>query len=197
MAAARAARASAVAAGVRRIEAISSKAAIEYFNTQLHTLQSVNEALKNPKNTLKGVEDLLSKNAELEKRIAAFEKQQVAAMKVDLKGKFISSNGLNILKQKIEIGSNENLKDLCFQLKAEVENAAIYLGAEINGKATVAVAFSDNLVKDKNMHAGNVIKTIAKEINGGGGGQPNFATAGGTNVEGIEKALELAVLSSN
>jgi len=188
----------AVAAGVRRIEAISSTAAMEYFNTQLHTLQSVNEALKNPKNTLKGVEDLLTKNADLEKRIAAFEKQQVAAMKIDLKDKFISANGLNILKQKIDSDShrnfsNEMLKDLCFQLKAEVENAAIYLGAEINGKATVAVAFGDSLVKEKSMNAGNVIKQISKEINGGGGGQPTFATAGGTNIDGIEKALEMGM----
>jgi alanyl-tRNA synthetase len=152
----------------------------------------VNEALKNPKNTVKGVEDLLSKNADLEKRIAAFEKQQVTALKNELKSKFVSENGMNILKGKIEIGSNENLKDLCFQLKAEVENAAIYLGAEINGKATIAVAFSDSLVKDNNKHAGNVIKAIAKDINGGGGGQAAFATAGGTNVDGIESSLELA-----
>ena len=183
----------AVAAGVRRIEAISSKAAMEYFNTQLNTLQSVNEALKNPKNTLKGVEDLVAKNTELEKRLAAFEKLQVIAIKNELKSKFVLQNELNVLRQKIEIGSNENLKDLCFQLKAEIENAAIYLGAEINGKATVAVAFSDNLIKEKNMHAGNVIKTIAKEINGGGGGQANFATAGGTNVGGIDKALEMGM----
>jgi alanyl-tRNA synthetase len=187
----------AVAAGVRRIEAISSKAAMDYFNTQLQTLQTVNEALKNPKNTVKGVEDLLSKNADLEKRIAAFEKQQVTALKNELKSKFVSENGMNILKGKIEIGSNENLKDLCFQLKAEVENAAIYLGAEINGKATIAVAFSDSLIKDNNKHAGNVIKAIAKEINGGGGGQAAFATAGGTNVDGIEKALEMGVGFAN
>ena len=183
---------SAVAAGVRRIEAISSTAAMDYFNSQLQTLQHVNEALRNPKNTLKGVEDLLAKNAELEKKLAAFEKQQVIALKNELKHKFTHVDGVNVLKQKIEIGSNENLKDLCFQLKSEVENAAIYLGAEINGKATIAVAFSDALVNGKNKHAGNVIKAIAKEINGGGGGQPAFATAGGTKLEGIEKALGLA-----
>lgn len=183
---------SAVAAGVRRIEAISSTAAMEYFNTQLHTLQTVNEALRNPKNTLKGVEDLLAKNAELEKKLAAFEKQQVIALKNELKQKFKQVDGMNVLKQKIEIGNNENLKDLCFQLKAEVENAAIYLGTEINGKATIAVAFSDTLVSEKNKHAGNVIKVIAKEINGGGGGQAAFATAGGTNIDGIERALDLA-----
>jgi alanyl-tRNA synthetase len=188
----------AVAAGVRRIEAISSKAAMEYFNLQLTTLQNVNEALKNPKNTLKGVEDLLSKNTELEKRIAAFEKQQVVALKNELKSQFTLADGMNILKQKIDSDShrnfsNEMLKDLCFQLKAEVENAAIYLGAEIHGKATVAVAFSDSLIKEKNKHAGNVIKAIAKEINGGGGGQASFATAGGTNTNGIDKALEMGM----
>jgi alanyl-tRNA synthetase len=183
---------SAVAAGVRRIEAITSKAAMEFFNTQMNTLHSINEVLKNPKSTLKGIEDLVAKNTELEKRLAAFEKQQVIAIKNELITKVVAQNSINIIKQKIEIGSNEMLKDLCFQLKAEIENAAIYLGAEINGKATVAVAFSDTLIKEKNMNAGNIIKQISKEINGGGGGQAAFATAGGTNLSGIEKALENA-----
>ena len=87
--------------------------------------------------------------------------------------------------------SGAAIKDLCFELKQE-DNTFIVLGAEVSGKPQLFVAVSDNLVKDKKFHAGNIVKELAKEINGGGGGQPFFATAGGTEAKGLEKALEKA-----
>jgi len=184
---------SAVAAGVRRIEAITSKEAMQFFNEQLNTLSAVNELLKNPKNAVKGIEDLLAKNAELQKQIAGYEKQHISTLKAELKAQTISKNGVNIISKKIEIGSADAMKDLCFQLKNETPNMFVALGAIINEKATISVAISDDLIKEKGLNAGNIIKEISKEINGGGGGQNGYATAGGTNVSGIERALELVV----
>jgi len=84
------------------------------------------------------------------------------------------------------------LRDIAYQVKAQVENLFLVLGTEINGKAHLAVMVSENLVKEKNLHAGDIVKEIAKEINGGGGGQPFYATAGGTKPEGINNALKKA-----
>ena len=98
-------------------------------------------------------------------------------------------NGVNFLAKKVAIDSAEGIKDLAFQMKAEVNNLFLVLGAEIKGKPNLTVVISDNLSKEKNLNAGKIIRDLAKEIQGGGGGQAFYATAGGNKLEGIESAL--------
>jgi alanyl-tRNA synthetase len=179
---------SAVAAGVRRIEAITANAAEEYFNQHLATLNAVKEALKNPKDVIKSVDALLDENTKLTKQIEALMREKAKAIKATLLSNVEQVNGINFISSIIELNSAEVIKDLCFQLK-QTPNTAIALGAVMNDKAQLFIAISDDLVNDKKLSAAAIVKEIAKEINGGGGGSPAFATAGGTNVSGLEGAL--------
>jgi alanyl-tRNA synthetase len=180
----------AVAAGIRRIEAITGKGAEGYINSQLHLLGELKETLKNPKDLIKSLNTLLEQNTLLIKQIEDFQKEKAVLVKHELKTKIKSNNGVNIISDLIKIDSADVVKDIAFQLKGEVDNLFLVIGAEVNGKANVTVMISDNLVKEKNLHAGNIIKEISKEINGGGGGQAFYATAGGTKIEGLKGAIE-------
>jgi alanyl-tRNA synthetase len=184
---------SAVAAGVRRIEAITANAAEEYFNQNLATLNALKEVLKNPKDVLKSVDALLDENNKLTKQIEALMREKAKAIKATLLSNMKEVNGVNFISDVIELNSAEAIKDLCFQLK-QTPNTAIALGTVMNEKAQLFIAFSDGLVNDKKLSAAAIVKEIAKEINGGGGGSPTFATAGGTNVNGLVGAL--AVIQS-
>jgi alanyl-tRNA synthetase len=179
---------SAVAAGVRRIEAITANTAEEYFNQHLATLNAVKEALKNPKDVIKSVDALLDENTKLTKQIEALMREKAKAIKATLLSNVEQVNGINFISSIIGLNSAEAIKDLCFQLK-QTPNTAIALGAVMNDKAQLFIAISDDLVNDKKLSAAAIVKEIAKEINGGGGGSPAFATAGGTNVSGLEGAL--------
>ena len=126
--------------------------------------------------------------AELLKKLEVFENEKTALLKGNLKSEIRNSNGVNTLITKVDISSAEQLKNLSFQLKTEVENLFCVLGCELNGKPMLSVIISDNLVADKKLHAGNIVKDLAKEIQGGGGGQPFYATAGG-NLMSSRKSL--------
>lgn len=184
---------SAVAAGIRRIEAITGKGAESYINHQLQLLGELKETLKNPKDLVKSINALLEQNQLLTKQIEDFYKEKAGQIKQVLKTKIKTQNGVNVISDLISIDSAEVIKDLAFQLKGEVDNLFLVVGAEVNGKANVTVMISDNLVKEKNLHAGNIIKEISKEINGGGGGQAFYATAGGTKTDGLRSAMEKAL----
>ena len=108
------------------------------------------------------------------------------------KSKIQDVNGASFIAEKIDLHSAELIKDLSFQLKSEYPNLLMVLGAELNGKASLSVAISDNLVNNRNLNANTIVREIAKQINGGGGGQAFYATAGGTDISGIDKALLLA-----
>ena len=180
----------AVAAGVRRIEAISSVKAEQFINGQLGLIGRLKETLKNPKDLEKSVQQLLEEKSALEKQVQALMKEKVKSLKAELLGKVQQVNGINYLAEKIELGSAEAIKDLAFELRGQLDNLFLVLGAELNGKASLTLAFSDNLVKEKSLDAGKLIRELAKEIQGGGGGQPFYATSGGNNPAGIPKALE-------
>ena len=113
-------------------------------------------------------------------------------MKNDLKQKISSINGVNFLAEELKVDDTKAVKNLVFQLEKEIGNAFIVLGLVSDDKPQLMVAISENLVKEKNLHAGNIVRELAKLINGGGGGQPFFATAGGKKVEGIREALSKA-----
>ncbi len=179
-------------AGVRRIEAITAEAAQAFTNQKLALLEEVERLLKNPKDLKKAISDLLEENKTLSKQITVFENQQIQNLKNELLGKIKTKNEVNFLAHRLRLPSSEALKQLAFDLKAKKENLFAVLAADIDGKPQIAVMISDELVKGKNYHAGNLIRELAKEIKGGGGGQPFFATAGGKDLEGLDKVITKA-----
>ena len=181
----------AVAAGVRRIEAITADAAQELVDNWQFTVDSLNKTL-NTKDILKSVEQLINEKADLLKKLEVFENEKTIAIKTNIKSEIRNSNGVNVLVQLITISNAEQLKNLSFQLKTEVDNLFCVLGCVLNEKPMLSVIISDNLVKENGLHAGNIIKDLAKEIKGGGGGQPFYATAGGNDINGLQAAIEKA-----
>jgi alanyl-tRNA synthetase len=182
---------SAVAAGVRRVEAITADAAEELANTQFALVSELKQLLS-AKDLKKSVEQLLADKAELAKKLEVFENEKTALIKQELKAKVVGVGSINQLIQQVTISSAEQLKNLSFQLRNEIDNLVCVLGCELNGKPMLSVIISDNLVADKKLNAGTIVKDLAKEIQGGGGGQPFYATAGGNNLAGLQAALEKA-----
>jgi alanyl-tRNA synthetase len=180
----------AVAAGVRRIEAISNVTAENYLTTQLNLLEEVKGLLKNPKDLPKAIRDLQEKNASLTKEIEAFEKLKAQGVKQALKSKITAFNGMNFLGEIVELDGG-GIKDVLFQLKGETDNLVAVIGGKADGKCTLSIIVNEELAKAKGIHAGNLIREASKLIQGGGGGQPFFATAGGKNPEGLQDAIEL------
>jgi len=182
---------SSIASGIRRIEAITSIAADKHLQSQLDLIDEVRNLLKGPKDIKKAISDLLGQNAKLIKEVESFKKDKTGDVKKELLDAIEPINGVNFLAKQVDLDSGA-IKDLAFQLKGEVDDLFMILGAESDGKVVITIALSDSLVSGKKMHAGNMIRDLAKEIGGGGGGQPNFATAGGKNASGIPNALEKA-----
>ncbi len=183
---------SAISAGVRRIEAITADKAEAFINKNMDELHDVRALFNNTQNLKKSVEDLLDENARLKKQLEAFEKQAAAGVKDELKQKISSINGINIIAEKVALDSPQAIKDLAFQLKGEVDNLFLVLGAEIDGKPSLSIMIADKLVKEKGLNAGKIVREAAKEMKGGGGGQPFYATAGGKDVSGIDAAIAKA-----
>ena len=183
---------SAVAAGIRRIEAITGEKADAYINEQLQLLQEVKEVLKNPKDLKKAAQQLIDDNAKLSKDISSLLSEKAKGLKVELLKEIEQLGGVSFLAKKIELESADAIKDLSFQLKAEVPNLFMVLAAEIGGKPNLTVVINEELVKSKGWNASNIVRELAKDIQGGGGGQPFYATAGGNNLGGIGSALEKA-----
>jgi alanyl-tRNA synthetase len=182
----------AVAAGIRRIEAITSVKSEAFVHEQLHLINELRNTLKGSKDVLKSVSGLMEENAELHKQLQAFVKEKAQVIKKDLKALIENKNGVNFLSKQISFDNAEEIKNILFEIKNEVENCFIVLGTEINGKPSLSVIVSDNLVKEKNLNAGNIVRELAKEINGGGGGQAFYAQAGGSKLEGLSTAIEKA-----
>jgi alanyl-tRNA synthetase len=183
---------SAVAAGIRRIEAITSLRAEEFFNQQSQLVHELRALLKNPKDVVKSVQGLMEENTALQKQVEAMLRDKAKMLKGELLNKKQVINGVSFIAEKIELDSADAIKDLSFDLRNQVENLFMVLGAEVKGKPSISIIISDNLVKEKNLNAGTIVRELGKEIQGGGGGQPFYATAGGTNPQGISKALEKA-----
>lgn len=181
-----------VAAGVRRIEAITGEKAYEHLSSELESLRVIKSMFKNPKNIVGAIEQLSDKNSQLEKDIEALQLQKAAGLKNELKTKVEAVNGVNTIFQKIDAPNADAIKKIAYDLRNEVEDLFCVLGADLNGKANLTIIISDNIVESKELNAGKIIREIAKNVQGGGGGQAFFATAGGKNPDGIEKALEAA-----
>lgn len=182
---------SAVAAGVRRMEAISGRSAEQFVQEQLAQLTAIREALKNPKEILKAVENLYADNNELKKKIESLEAKQLALIKQELLQQAETINGIQFIGAVIEIGNADGLKKLCFDLKDSLSNYIITLAANIEGKASVAIAVADELVNTKGLEAPKMINEHVKGlIKGGGGGQKTLATAGGQDASNLPAVIE-------
>lgn len=182
----------AVAAGIRRIEAITSVKAEEFFQGQTTLVQELKTLLKNPKDVVKSVQGLMDQNSDLQKQIDVMLREKAKGLKAELITRKQTVNGINFIAEHIELDSADAIKDLSFQLRDQIENLFMVLGAEVKGKPSISIIISDNLVKEKNLNAGTIVRELGKEIQGGGGGQPFYATAGGTNASGIASALSKA-----
>ena len=179
----------AVASGVRRIEAISNVTAENFVNTQLGLLDEVKLLLKNPKDLPKAIRDLQEKNTSLSKEIEGFEKLKAQGVKNELKAKIKDVNGINFLGEIVELDGGA-IKDILFQLKGEVDNLFAVIGGKSDEKCTLSIIVNEAISKDNDIHAGNLIREASKLIQGGGGGQPFFATAGGKKPEGLQEAID-------
>jgi alanyl-tRNA synthetase len=184
---------SAVAAGVRRIEAITGKRAEKYVNDQIQTLKSIRETLKGSKDIISSVMNLLQENTELSKKIESFGRERLKILKENLKSKILAENGVNIIADQVDVDNASMLKDLAFQLKNEVDNLYLVLGADIDGKPNLTIMISEKLVSEKGWNAGQIVREAGRAIKGGGGGQSFYATAGGKDVSGLQSAIEKAL----
>jgi len=184
-----------VASGVRRIEAVTAIEAEKFIGKQDALLQSVNELLKSPKDLTKTIQSLLDDKANLSKQVETYQQEGAQQVKKDLLGKVQVIDGMNVIIQKVDIDSNDAVKSIAFDLKKQIENLFLVLACNVQNKPLITVMIADELVKSKGLHAGNIIRDLAKEIQGGGGGQPFYASAGGKKIEGLDavvlKAKEL------
>jgi alanyl-tRNA synthetase len=183
---------SSVATGVRRIEAITSQQAYQLLSEQEELLNQINELLKSPKDVVKAITTLIESNSSLQKNISTYQTKEINALKDRLIEKIQSKNGINYLIEQVEVPTADSLKNLALDIQNSQENIFCLIVAEIDAKASLALAISKKLVDEKGLNAGQIIRDLAKEVQGGGGGQAFLATAGGQNPNGISKVLDLA-----
>ena len=179
----------AIAAGIRRIEAVTAGKAFEYINERLAAVEDIITLLKSQGNIRESVERLVTENNSLKKTIEKYQAQSARTALKNLEEKAVNINGIRFLSGQIEADSAEMLKTIAFEVRKRGDNNLLVIGSSTGGKANLVVMVSDNLVKEKNISAVKIIKEISGEINGGGGGQPFLATAGGKKPEGIKNAI--------
>jgi alanyl-tRNA synthetase len=188
---------SAIAAGIRRIEAITAEIAEKFVNEQLNLITGLKQLVKNPNEPLKAVQQLIDQNSELKKVVEKYESEKALMVKEDLLKNAANLNGITFIAARTGL-NNDQIKEIVYSLKQSVNDLFIVLANENEGKAGLTILVSDPLVSERKLHAGNIIREIARHIQGGGGGQANFATAGGKNPDGIDAALAQArVIVSN
>lgn len=182
---------SSVSAGVRRIEAITADKAEEYINNTYRNLNEMVKILKSNKNLLESVRALVEENEGLKKETEKFAKESLRLFKERLKNESRMYRDIRVIIAPV-IAEPAQIKDVAFQLKGEYDRLVFIAGGVIAGKPHLAIMFSNNLVDEFGLNAGQIVREAAQEIKGGGGGQPFFATAGGSDPEGIEKAIKKA-----
>ena len=182
---------SAIASGIRRIEAITNDALRDYYFELDETYTKIRSALKNPGDALKTVQGLQEDNAKLRKEIEQLNKLKAASFKDELIKKKEQINGVNLIAALLDTDAS-SMKNIAFEIAGELDNLFFVGGSNLNGKALLTVYISKNLVEEKGLNAGNIVRELGKYIQGGGGGQPFFATAGGKNPGGLKDALEAA-----
>lgn len=191
---------SAVAAGVRRIEAVTGKASELLMSEQGNALHEIKELLRNPKDILVAIQSLLDENNKLKKELEKSVQEKAALLKSELMAKVEWVDGINLIAEKIDLSNPDAIKSIAYSLKDKLPSLFLVLGYISGDKPGLTVMISEDLVQEKSFNASNIVRELAKEIKGGGGGQPFYATAGGKDVMGLDHALDKAkmiILSAN
>jgi alanyl-tRNA synthetase len=181
---------SAVAAGVRRIEAVTGAVAMKYIGEKINQVKQITELLKT-KDTYKSIEKLLEEKASLEKRLEVMEARHLVQVRNELLGKDEIINGITFVGDIVEVGSADGLKKLCYDLKSKLHDYVAVVAANIGGKPFVAIGISETVVAARQLDAGKLIReVVAPLIKGGGGGQKTLATAGGQDASNLRTVIE-------
>ena len=182
---------SAVASGIRRIEAITGDAAKNYFEEQTSLLENVNQLLKQAQDPVKAIQSLQSENAALKKELNVLSKLKSQVLKEEILKEVKTINGIQFCALEVDLDS-QGMKDLSFEIGSQLEYAILVLGSIKSGKPLLSCYVSKSLVSEKDKDAADIIRNLGKYIQGGGGGQAFFATAGGKKSEGMKDALTAA-----
>lgn len=178
---------SSVAAGVRRIEAVTGEAALSYFRQSLALLDELKTLLKNPKDVAASLQSLVEEKHALEKKLEVVNQEKATALAHSLADKASKKNDLTVIVESISVPTAEVLKNISYSLRNKYSDLLLVLAADIEGKPQISVMLGEDAVKKFN--AVDIIKSLAKEIEGGGGGQPFYATAGGKKLEGLSQVI--------
>lgn len=183
---------SSVAAGVRRIEAITGESAEKHVRIELALLDEVKRMLKNPKDVITSLKNLAEEKHVLEKKLEVLHGERANQIKNELALKAEKRNGQTLIIEKVSVPTADALKNIAYALRNQFDDLLLILAADVDNKPQVTVMIGEKLMQTKRFHAGNMVKELAREIDGGGGGQPFFATAGGKNLNGLSSVLEKA-----
>lgn len=181
---------SAIASGVRRIEAVTADGAEAHINKELEELSSIRGLFKNPVHTAKLVYQIQEENKSLKKQLDKLMVAQAGSLKSSILKDVTVIKGMNVISKVLPLKDSKAAKTLAYQIEGELGNVVILFGLELDGKAQLMLTISENLVKEQGLHAGNMVRELAKNIKGGGGGQAFFATAGGKDPAGLEEAIK-------
>jgi alanyl-tRNA synthetase len=183
---------SSTAAGVRRIEAITSVAAENYVKEQSDLLNEVKALLKNPKDVVKSISSLLEERTSLNKELEQLVNEKGNTIKTSLLGQITQVNGASVLVAEVNVPNADVLKKISFELKNEVGGLILVLAATVGDKPLLSIMIDEPITTSHQLHAGNMVRDLAKLIKGGGGGQPFYATAGGSDLSGLPEVIKTA-----
>ncbi len=183
---------SSVAAGIRRIEAVTAEKAEELIESQFNVLKELQQMFKNPKNIKGNIQSVIEENTVMNKELNAVRHNFMSIVMRDMEDDAEEVNGVAVMSKKVDPILAPVLRDFAFKLKKMHGDIVAVLGANVNGKPQLAIVISDNVVKEKHLNASEIVREAAKYMQGGGGGQPFFATAGGKKIEGLEDAIKAA-----
>jgi len=178
-----------IAAGVRRITAISSEYAEKHIAEQFELMDQISNILKNPQDLLSAVTELQEENKNLKKKIESLQSSKAGDIQKELAASAKDINGVKLIASAVSLGDSKAMKTLVYNLESELGNAVVLLGNSTDNKVQLMLKISDELVESKSYDAGAMIRELAKEVKGGGGGQKFFATAGGSDPSGLDNAL--------
>ena len=185
-------RESSVAAGIRRIEAITGEVAERYIDDQMDIVKQIAASFENQKDLVKAVKAMLEEHSNLTRQVGKFQQNMLGFVMKNLESQIVRIGDIALIHAKVDLDNPGLMRDLAFQVRSRYPLACLLLGAEIDGKAHLAFMLNDKAIEEYGLNASTLIREVSGEIQGGGGGQPFFATAGGKNPKGIDAALSQA-----